>query len=190
MFELAAIVIWFAFANWLAGGNMAWRKRLRLPGRSIYYAAAATAVVLSGLYGWAGFAVAVNFLWWRLPGWYGAIDAGTMPAATAGQARLLWFDMHTEPLMRVRDFIVMSARGVVAAPVFLWTAYNGAGWVPVAVLAAVSVWQGISYEAAHRAFARVDGDGKRVSDNAHAEILAGAGWGVAYYVVLSGWEIA
>lgn len=184
MIELAALVIFFAAANWLAGGNRSWRKRLGLPGRSIYYASVIVAALLTPAYGWMGFAVGVNFLWWRLPGWYGAIDAGTMPAATPGQARLLWFDMNTEPLMRVRDFIVMSARGFVAAPIFLYAAYNAQDWTPVAVLAVVSVWQGWSYELVHRAFARVDGDGKRVSDNAHAELLAGAGWGAAYYGVL------
>lgn len=174
MMEAGALAIFFAAANWLAGGNLSWRKRLGLPGRSVYYAAALLAIVLTPAYGWPGFAVGVNFLWWRLPGWYGAIDAGTMPAANAGQSRLLWMDMAEH--MRARDFIVMSARGFVAAPFFLWSAWNAGEWAPVAVLAIVAVWQGVAYELAHRALWR---------DNAHAELLAGAGWGLAYFTLLA-----
>lgn len=168
-------VLWFAFANWLAGGNLSWRKRFGLPGRSIYYAALLTMIVGWFVHGWAGVAVGVNFLLWRLPGWYGAIDSGLMPAATPGQSRLLWLDMSAH--MRLRDFIVMSSRGLLAFPLFAWWAWaRGDVLEPALVLTGVSLWQGLAYEAAHRYGDR---------DNGKAEMLAGAGWGAAYYALLA-----
>lgn len=95
----------FAALNRFSGGGLGWEwmKNNGYRGRPLYYAFLIALTVLYLGFGTVGAIAALSFLLWRLPGWYGAIDAGT----DAGS-----------PL---RDFAVMSARGLLAFPIFWYT---------------------------------------------------------------------
>lgn len=102
----------FAVLNRFSGGGVFWDRLSRdhggfLRGRPIYYSFVVLAFCLTPLYGWPGFLLALSFLLWRLPGWYGSHDMGSYGHTTG------------------RDFLVMFARGFVAFPVFLYAQYHG-----------------------------------------------------------------
>ncbi|MGE0830809.1 MAG: hypothetical protein AB7O04_15855 [Hyphomonadaceae bacterium] len=152
----------YALLNRFAGGGLGWGALAHdhggpLRGRPIYYVALFLAGFLGVQFGWIGVFAAANFLLWRLPGWYGAIDAGR--------------DEGT----RLRDFSVMSARGVVAAPFFFWACVPTQSAAPAIILAAASLLQGVSYDLGNHALRRLP---------ASSEYIAGAVWGLAYAIVL------
>ena len=157
-----AFVIYFTIANLFSGGKFKGILRQHngpLPGRGIYYAGALTMLLGWLLYSLPGLLVGFSFLLWRLPGWYGAIDAG--------------LDKHS----RLRDFLVMSARGLVAAPVFAYIFYTGGGdWKVPAILFAASLGQGLAYDVAGHTFMR---------NFWIAEGLSGAIWGIAYWLLIN-----
>jgi hypothetical protein len=171
---LLLFIAYFGLMNMIAGGKFQLRERLGLPGRSIYYAGLITIIVGWLAYGAIGAGVGLSFLIWRLPGWYGAIDAGLapIPPEKPGQSQILGFEVRP---LRLRDFLVMSARGLAACPVFVWQAWVGHTWTPLAVLALASLWQGAAYDLAHRSIRQ---------GNGIAEAGAGVGWGLAYYALL------
>lgn len=146
-----------ALLNRFAGGGLGWERLARdhggpLRGRPIYYVALALALALSPFYGVAGLACAANVLLWRLPGWYGAMDAGT----------------HEHS--RARDFAVMAARGFVSVPFFAWAAGTLDSIWPLIALAFASILTAIAYDV-----------GQRVMRSFTAcELMTGAIWGVAY----------
>lgn len=151
-----------ALLNRFAGGGLGWERLARdhggpLRGRPIYYVALVLALALWPLYGAAGLACAANVLLWRLPGWDGAIDAGTHE--------------HT----RVRDFAVMAARGLVAAPFFAWASGTIDTFWPLIALGFASIIVALAYDAGQRV----------LRSFAACELIAGAVWGVAYARVLS-----
>jgi uncharacterized protein YfiM (DUF2279 family) len=150
-----------ALLNRFAGGGLGWERLAHdhggpVRGRPIYYVALALALTLTPLYGLAGLACAANVLLWRLPGWYGAIDAGT----------------HEHS--RARDFAVMAARGLVAAPFFAWAAGDMDAKWPLLALGLASVIVAIAYDVGQRV----------LRSFAACELMAGAAWGVAYARVL------
>ena len=159
---LAAGALTGALLNRFAGGGLGWERLAHdhggpVRGRPIYYVALALALALTPLYGLAGLACAANVLLWRLPGWYGAIDAGTHE--------------HT----RARDFAVMAARGLVAVPFFAWAAGALDSIWPLLALGFASILGALAYDA-----------GQRIARSFVAcELMAGAVWGAAYAQVLS-----
>lgn len=161
MLTLAAFILFFTLANMFAGGKFQPILRQHggpLPGRGIYYAGLAAMILGFCFYGWIGVLAGASFLLWRLPGWYGSIDAGTVSGTRLG------------------DFAMMSARGMAAFPVFAFAVYYTGSLGPLWILLGASLGQGVAYEVGHRGFDR---------NNAIAEGLAGAVWGVAYYALLN-----
>lgn len=167
MLQLAAFVAFFTLANLWSGGKF---KRWvgDWPGRSHYYSSIAALALGWGLFGFAGLLIGASFTLWRLPGWYGALDAGTYQGAT------------------FRDFAVMSLRGLAAFPFFLWALYEANAdplsdldLRPLLILLAACVGQGVAYFV-----------GNRFPVAALkfwvAEGTAGAIWGAAYALVLVG----
>lgn len=162
MITLAAFAAYFAWANMFAGGRVGWKQVGKqhggpLPGRGIYYSGALAMIGLGVEYGAVGILIGFSFLVWRLPGWYGAIDAG-LDAGT-----------------RLRDFLVMFARGFVCFPVFAWEAYAHHTTLPLALLFATSALIACAYDIAHRQFNRA---------NWLAEFWTGILWGAAFYQLL------
>lgn len=177
MFELIATAAFVGFMNYCAAGGpyigpLRWRKALGLPGRSIYYAG--LVCIFAGIvaYGWPGFMCGLSFLLWRLPGWYGALDAGTN-IDPPEKSKIFGVVIGNQ---RARDFIVMSARGLLMFPAFTYFAYIDRSAAPLLILIAASLAQGVSYDIGYRWFGKVDGA---------RELLAGAAWGVAFWAVLS-----
>lgn len=173
---LAGFMLFFAAANWVAGGNNRWRKRFRWPGRSIYYAGLAAIVVGWLTYGGLGALIGASFTVWRLPGWYGSLDAGTMPipAEKPGQGKI--FGIELQPY-RLRDYIVMSARGLLAFPAFVYVAWRDQTATPLVVLAVACLMVGAMYDLAHHYLAR---------RNDWAEAGVGAVWGMAFFMLAGG----
>lgn len=170
-----ATIAFMAAANWFAGGQMQIRKRLGLPGRSIYYAGLAAIFVGYAAYGPLGALAGASFTAWRLPGWYGALDAGMSPLATEGQGRIFGIDVRP---LRLRDFIVMASRGLLCFPVFVFMAVREQAWLPIIVLVNASLLIACVYDLANHVpkTRRVD----------LAEAGTGAVWGLALFAVLEG----
>lgn len=167
-------VAFYALANQFAGGK--YRQmlydltRIAYPGRSIYWAG-----LVAMLFGWftaglVGALAGFSFLLWRLPGWYGTIDAGT----NEGEV--------------VRDVTLMALRGLVAAPVFLHVFFEGQQdklaaiqWEALVVWATACAGQGAAYWLGnHVLYPRT-----RFWDAGFwSEGLAGAVWGAAFYGVV------
>lgn len=99
-----------------------------LPGRNIYYAALAALAAVWYFYGavWGGF-VFVSFLLYRIPGWYKSLDMGTFGGTLAG------------------DAAVMFLRGLLFAPVFVWSAYMHQDAAPLLWLGLASGGAVLSY---------------------------------------------
>lgn len=163
---LIGFILFFAIANLWSGGKFRpWTGDL--PGRSHYYSSMAALALGWGLFQWPGLLAGFSFLLWRLPGWYGSLDAGTNEGSPA------------------RDAAVMSLRGLLAFPVFLWALYEAnidplsdLVLAPLWALLAASLGQGLVYYVGNRIavswrFWLIEG-------------MAGAVWGVAYWVVLCG----
>lgn len=170
--ELILFIIYGAIANAFAGGKIQPVLKQHggpLPGRGIYYAGLLSIVLGMAFYGLPGALAGFSFLLWRLPGWYGSIDAGLDPY---NPERDGWNIRN----QRARDFIVMSARGLVAFPVFAYLVYDTGNWGYLIPLVLGSVAQGAAYDLAHRGLNR---------NNLVAELLSGAIWGVVYWTVLS-----
>lgn len=175
LIELCGFVAFFTLANLHAGGR-AWRKPLRkyLPGRGIYYAGLAAMVLGWLLYGGWGLLAGASFTGWRLPGWYGALDAGQDPLANPGQGKVFGIDVRP---LRLRDFIVMSLRGFLAFPLFVALAWTTQSAVPLVTLAVAALCQGAVYDIAHIHLQRRNG---------FAEAFAGGVWGFAYFTMIAG----
>lgn len=172
MIELLAFIAFFTFANVFAGGKIQPVLRQHggpLPGRGIYYAGLAAIILGWFTFGIPGALAGLSFLVWRLPGWYGAIDAGLDPYNPER-------DGFNIPDQRLRDFLVMSARGLVAAPAFVYAVWVTGDWKAILTLVGASLGQGLVYDIAHREFNR---------NNFLAEGLSGAVWGVAYFILLT-----
>lgn len=150
MLTAAILVALFAFLNRFSGGGFGWRASWR--GRPIYYAGLAAIVTLGAMFGIHGALAGLSFLLWRIPGWYGAIDAGTDEGS------------------RLRDFAVMSARGLVAIPIFAATS-------PLAIIP-FSLAIAACYDIAWHTI-------KGKDPVAHAEMAAGAVWGLTLWALLS-----
>lgn len=176
MFSLVALMGIMGFLNYCAAGGPyigkdRWRKALKLPGRSIYYAGLAAILLGWWAYGKEGALCGLAFLLWRLPGWYGAMDAGTNDDPPE-KNKIFGVVMKNQ---RLRDYIVMSARGLMMFPPFVYFAWTEGSVVPLMVLVAASLAQGWSYDFGYRAMGNVDGA---------RELLAGAAWGAAFWLVL------
>jgi len=162
MITIALSAAYFAWANMFAGGRAGWKQVGKqhggpLPGRGIYYSGAIAMILGAWFFGGAGALAGFSFLVWRLPGWYHAIDAG-MDADT-----------------RLRDFLVMTARGLVCFPFFAWEAYAHHTSKPLIVLALTSVLIAAAYDIAHHQFDR---------RNWLAEMWTGILWGEAFAQLL------
>ena len=95
----------YCFANRLAGDGAIFRK-LKLRGRPLWYASVLALFLSTPIIGLTNSLLfSATFGFWRSLGWYSAIDGGT----TDGQ--------------RDRDFWVMSGRGLLWFPIFVFT-----GW--------------------------------------------------------------
>lgn len=171
---LAAFVAYGGVSNWLAGGQKQWRKRLGLPGRSIYYMGLLAIIVGWFTYGGVGALAGLTFLLWRLPGWYGALDAGVSPLAKPGEGKIFGIDVRP---LRLRDFIVMSSRGLLAFPLFVFVAWRDQTAAPLFVLVVASLAIGGAYDLACRYFKNNTG---------LAEALTGCVWGIAFFMMLEG----
>lgn len=173
-------IAWAAFANYCAAGGpyigeKRWRKALGLPGRSIYWAGVATMALGYVTLGWPGFWAGVAFLFWRLPGWYGAFDAGSN-IDPPEKSKIFGFVVANQ---RLRDFVVMSARGLLMFPPFLWAAWQALDPWPIGVLLLGSIAQGAAYDIGNHNRILRPIDGAR-------EMLAGGAWGVAFHLILIG----
>lgn len=158
-------ILLFSILNRFAGGGLIWRHVGNqhggvLEGRAIWYATPAAFAALVPLLGWADAALcAGSFLLWRTPGWYNSIDAGTNTETAA------------------RDFVVMSARGLLLFPVFVYGAFRDWSVLPLVLLLATALSVGLAYHAAwhFKPLQRFACDGV-----ARAEFMAGALIGVAF----------
>lgn len=162
-------LVLYAALNRFAGGGMGWKSLGRqydgiLPGRAIWYAAALACLCGGALFGWTYAAwCAASFLCWRTLGWYKAIDAGTNDGTA------------------LRDFAVMSARGLLLFPLFVWRAFEVQSLWPLAALFAASFGVGAAYHIAwhFRPLMVFNLDGV-----ARAEVLAGAWIGIVFAVLV------
>lgn len=164
MVSLVVFVLVFSAANRFAGGGLGWGALTVdhggvVRGRPIYYVGALAVPALYFLYGLGGALAGASFVLWRLPGWYGAIDAGTFAGTPA------------------RDWRVMFLRTVFAFPVFLWSAIER-GPATLLVWPLLAAWIATSYHLAAHAGAL-----KRIGGA--AEYLAGMGWGLALWALLA-----
>lgn len=163
MAEAFAATLLYALLNRFAGGGRIWKKLGRqhggpLPGRAIWYASVLAFLVLWPLVGpVASGATAISFLTWRTLGWYDAIDAGTNDGTALG------------------DFSVMSARGLMLFPAFVFAALLASAvagvLMQVGLLVAASIGIGACYHAAWH-WKPVQRFGKDAV--ARAEYMAGA----------------
>ncbi len=162
MIAALAFTAWFALANLWSGGKF---KRWvgDLPGRSHYYSSLATLIAGGAVLGVEGAVIGLSFLIWRLPGWYGALDAGANEGG-------VW-----------RDVAMMSLRGLAFGPYFLWRFFLSNS-DPLATLdltalyclAAGCVAQGAAYWFANHLM-------RRHGWIWWAEGLGGAAWGLALW---------
>jgi len=152
--DILALIVIYTIANRLAGDGR-WKRALKLPGRPLWWAFAAAYLAATPFVGWFYSALAAgSFLIWRTLGWYKAIDAGTNDGT------------------RIRDFAVMSARGLLLFPIFFY--FNS--W---ALLAITAITISACYDLAWHFFRK---DGKDMIP--FAEILAGAVLGLSFGVMM------
>ena len=162
------LIPFFLIGNRFCGGGFGWNQIARsnggpIPGRPLYYFGLLALVALTYFYNLIGLAMALSFILWRLPGWYGAIDAGT--------------DKHS----RLRDFLVMGLRAIpLAIPLWIAGWFNQNYFLYGAASAALIVSIPLAYDIAWHWLRR----GK--DPVAIAEMIAGVFIGLAYWFVLQG----
>ena len=168
---LASFILLFVFLNLFAGGKIQPVLRQHggpLPGRGIYYSSLAALLILTPHYGWPGAVTALSFLIWRIPSWYGSIDAGLDPYNPERDK----FYLENQ---RVRDFAVMSFRGLFCFPIFAFMAGADHSVLPILTLFMASLLHGAIYDFCLRSLHR---------NSLMAEVLSGATWGAAFYAVI------
>lgn len=163
------LIPFFIVGNRFCGGGFGWNQIARsnggpIPGRPLYYFGLLAIGVLSYYYHLLGLIAALSFVAWRLPGWYGAIDAGT--------------DKHT----RLRDFLVMGLRAIPLALPFAYVVFTTGSFIlPVLIGSLLVVSIPTAYDVSWHLI-------KNLKDPvAIAEKIAGACIGLAYsllFVVL------
>lgn len=160
---LALLTLFYALANRFSGGGLGWRSTFR--GRPIYYAGLAAMVVGWFLMGWTGVFAGLVFLVWRLPGWYGAIDAGTDEGSRLRDGSVM--------AVRALPFAFAYAVGGAIFPLELMD-FGKVVWAPIAL----SVCVALSYDIAWH-YVR-----PRPKDPVvWAEVMAGACWGVFFWAM-------
>ena len=160
---LALLVLFYSLANRFSGGGLGWRASFR--GRPIYYAGLAAMVVGWFLMGWTGVFAGLVFLVWRLPGWYGAIDAGTDEGSRLRDGGVM--------ALRALPFAFAYAIGGAIFPLELLD-FGTVVWASIA-LAVFVAW---SYDAAWHLL-----EPRPKDPVALAELATGAAWGVFFWVM-------
>lgn len=160
MIALVLLIPFMAAMNSFAGGRFPFGERTSVfsqeaPGRPIFFAAPIVAFVLWAFFGLPGLIAGLSFLLWRLPGWYGGLDGGSMT--------------HTAD----RDFLVMAGRGVLAFPMFFYKFE----WENLPLFFCFCVLIGTSY-----VMSAIIAD-YRWDPITAAEWMVGAVWGVTFWML-------
>jgi hypothetical protein len=155
----------FTFVNRFCGGGFGWNKLSidgggPLRGRPIYYVVIPMLILFPYFFGILGALIAVSFLCWRMPAWYGVIDMGS----------------NTGTLKN--DVITFFFRNFFAIPVWLlliWYNYFNIAAFLVFNLALIASYY-IAWKMPH----------KPGSDRiAVGELFCGVVWGVTSYFILT-----
>lgn len=158
-------VIFYSLANRFSGGGLGWKSSFR--GRPIYYAGLAAIILGWFTAGWEGALAGLTFLLWRIPGWYGGIDAGN-------QAGTRLRDAFTMFLTAVPFALLYGAiaQGISINPDSIPLVFGASVALGLAIAASYDIaWNVVR---------------PRLKDPvALAELLAGAAWGVFFWIKLS-----